>query len=32
MGSDGAGITFAAAQANNFKSDTDKLFDNSPEI
>ena len=32
MGSDGAGITFAAAQANNFKTDTDQLFDNSPAI
>ena len=32
MGSDGTGITFAAAQANNFKTDTDQLFDNSPAI
>lgn len=32
MGSDGMGITFAAAQANNFKSDADELFDNSPAI
>ena len=31
-GADGMGITFAAAQANNFKSDTDELFDNSPAI
>ena len=31
-GADGMGITFAAAQANNFKSDADELFDNSPAI
>lgn len=31
-GSDGMGITFAAAQANNFKSDADELFENSPSI
>lgn len=31
-GADGTGITFAAAQANNFKSDVDELFDNSPAI
>ena len=32
MGSDGTGITFASAQANNFKTDVDELFDNSPAI
>ena len=32
MGSDGTGITFASAQANNFKTDADELFDNSPAI
>ena len=31
-GADGAGITFAAAQSNNFKTNTDELFDNSPAI
>lgn len=31
-GADGMGIAFAAAQANNFKSYTDELFDNSPAI
>lgn len=31
-GADGAGITFAAAQANNFKTDVDEFFDNSPAI
>ena len=32
MGSDGTGITFASAQANNFKTDVDEVFDNSPAI
>ena len=29
---DGMGITFAAAQSNNFKTESDELFDNSPAI
>ena len=31
-GADGMGITFAAAQSNNFKTESDELFDNSPAI
>ena len=27
-----SGITFASAQANNFKTDVDEVFDNSPAI